>query len=273
MNKPNILLIMCDQMRADTIAVLGNTEIRTPNFDRLVKRGLACTNTYSSCPVCIPARYVIRTGREPYHTACYSNAGITLADGQAKTMEERCGEYLPRTMNRLGYRTFGIGKFHTVPWDEELGYDVQLHSEETWATDDQRKRDAYANFIAQEHPEFRFLEQLHGERTDMYYVPQMSPLPAELTVEAWASDRAVEQIEADDGRPYYGFVSFIGPHPPLAPPIPFNRMYNPDRMPNPVSGDIAVDHMDPYLPFMNYMMWAEDICARTKIVRVKNKKS
>ena len=45
-------------------------------------------------------------------------------------------------MKRLGYRTFGVGKFHTLPWDEPLGYDVHLHSEELYATPDQRQRDA-----------------------------------------------------------------------------------------------------------------------------------
>ena len=70
-----------------------------------------------------------------------------------------------------------------------------------------------------------------GERTEMYCMPQMSAQPADCAVEAWAADRAVEQIEAGDGRPWFGFVSFIGPHPPLAPPIPFNRMYDPTACP------------------------------------------
>jgi choline-sulfatase len=93
----------------------------------------------------------------------------------------------------------------------------------------------------------------------MYYMPQTSPMPAELTVERWAADRAVEQINASDGRPYFGFVSFIGPHPPFAPPIPFNRMYDPDRMPNPVKGSIETDHMDEQIPWMNRAIWADDI--------------
>ena len=43
---------------------------------------------------------------------------------------------------------------------------------------------------------------------------------------------------------YFGFVSFVGPHPPIAPPLPFNRLYDPDKMPNPVCGEKATDHMD-----------------------------
>lgn len=257
--KPDVLFVMTDQQRFDTIAALGNSHIYTPNLDRLVRRGVAFTNAYSTCPVCVPARFTIRTGCEPPTTGSYSNGAPSLVDGQPEEPERRCGDYLARTMGRLGYRTFGIGKFHTRPWDEDLGYDVHLHSEELYGSPDQRARDSFAAFIKREHPRFDFIEGLMGERTDMYYMPQMSPMPAEITVEAWAADRAVEQIRSDDGRPYFGFVSFIGPHPPCAPPIPFNRMYDPDRMPNPSRGGIAIDHMDEYLPFMNHLIWAEDI--------------
>ncbi|MBM4458904.1 MAG: choline-sulfatase [Chloroflexi bacterium] len=260
MSQPNVLFVMTDQQRFDTIAALGNAEIYTPHLDRLAQRGAAFTNAYSTCPVCVPARYTIRTGCEPPTTRSFSNGLSQPVAGQAETMEGRCGPYLAHTMQSRGYRTFGIGKFHTAPrWDEDLGYEVHLHSEELYATADQRRRDAYAGWIAREHPQFDYIEALMGERTEMYYMPQISPLPAALTVERWAADRAVEQIAADDGRPYFGFVSFIGPHPPFAPPVPFNRMYDPDRMPNPVVGDSAVDYMDEQIPWMNHLIWAEAI--------------
>jgi choline-sulfatase len=97
----------------------------------------------------------------------------------------------------------------------------------------------------------------------MYYVPQMSPLPAELTVESWAADRACAQLSAADERPFFGFVSFIGPHPPCAPPQPFNRMYDPDRMPDPVRGAPEVDTADEYVNWMNHAIWADDISDST----------
>ncbi len=186
-------------------------------------------------------------------------AAPNRSTAQPAAMEDRCGPYLARTMANRGYRTFGIGKFHSIPRDEDLGYEVHLHSEELFGSPHDRELDAYSTFIQREHPDFTFIEDYMGERTQMYYIPQQSPLPPEITVEAWAADRAVEQIRASDNRPYFGFVSFIGPHPPLAPPIPFNRMYNPDRMPNPIRGDIALDHMDEQIPWMNYAVWADDV--------------
>jgi len=259
-NRPNVLFVMCDQLRADAIAALGNERVYTPNIDRLVSRGVTFTNAYSACPVCVPARYTVRTGCEPPATGIFSNwVDPALYSDQSTGIETRCGKYLARTMTERGYRTFGIGKSHTIPTYEDIGFEVHLHSEELYATPEDRQKDAFAAFIANEHPEYDWIEQPMGERTDMYYMPQMSPLPAHLTVESWAADRVIEQLELPDDRPYFGFVSFVGPHPPLAPPLPYNRMYDPDRIPNPVCGDIEIDHMDEQIPWMNYLIWAEDI--------------
>src|SRR6266446_4954911 len=193
--RPDILFVMTDQQRFDTIAALGNSDIYTPNMDRLVRRGITFSNAYATCPVCVAARYTIRTGCEPATTRVFTNAKAGPVDGQALEMETwwRCEEtYHPP--NREG--------------------------------------DDYGSWLAREHPEFDFFEHTMGERTEMFYLPQRSPLPANLGGEWWTADRTVDEItKSDDSRPFFGFVSFVGPHPPLAPPIPFNRMYNPDRMP------------------------------------------
>ena len=258
-DRPDILLIMTDQQRFDTIAALGNPHIYTPNLDRLVSRGLTFSRAYSTCPVCVAARYTIRTGCEPPTTRVFANSQPKPVAGQALEMEARCGPYLGRVISGLGYRTFGIGKFHTAPWNEDLGYETFLRSEETHNART-REGDSYAAWLTQQYPEFNFLEQPMGERTEMYYIPQRSPLPAKLGVESWAADRAVEQIgRRDDDRPYFGFISLVGPHPPLAPPIPFNRMYDPDRMPDPVRGEIEQDQLDEEIPFMRYAIWGDAI--------------
>ena len=98
MKRPNVLYIMCDQFRWDCIAALGNPYVRTPNLDRLAARGLSFSRAYSTCPVCVPARYTLRTGREPWHTGCYANEVPAPMDRQAGNMEDRCGPYLPRVM-------------------------------------------------------------------------------------------------------------------------------------------------------------------------------
>lgn len=254
--QPNVLFVMTDQQRFDTIAALGNTDIYTPNLDRLAARGATFENAYSTCPVCVPARYTLRSGCEPTRTGIYDNS---VPDGAHDAIRASCGPYLAEAMSERGYRTWGVGKFHTTPWDAPVGFDDQRHSEETYATREQRKGDAYASWIAESHPTYDWIEGLMGERTDMYYMPQLSPMPAECTVETWATQQAIELMAADDERPWFGFVSYIGPHPPFAPPLPYNRMYDVDRMPDPVIGDLDVDHLDQHIPWMNYMVFAEDV--------------
>ncbi|MDZ8201676.1 sulfatase-like hydrolase/transferase [Microbacterium sp. SSW1-59] len=256
--RPNVLFVMTDQQRFDTLAALGNEDISTPNLDRLVNRGAVFDNAYATCPVCVPSRYSILSGAQPTRTGVYENS---VEPGTHDAIVERVGPYLATAMGDLGYRTWGIGKFHTIPWDADSGFEFQLRSEEMYRTEASRAGDDYAAFIADEHPEYNWIEALMGERTDMYYMPQMSALPAEITVEAWATDRAIEQIQVDDERPWFGYVSYIGPHPPFAPPLPYNRMYDPDRMPLPVSGDLAVDHLDQQIPWMNHAVYAEDVDA------------
>src|SRR5665647_84234 len=174
MKKKNVIFIMCDQFRYDCISSLGNNIIKTPNIDRLVRNGISFQNAYSTCPVCVPARYSIMTGREPNITGCYCNEDPLPLDGLAEGIEERCGSYLARFMSVKGYRTFGIGKFHTKPdCYENLGFETHIHTEELWATREIKERDAYAAFIMNQFPEYSHLDQLHGERTNMYYVPQM----------------------------------------------------------------------------------------------------
>jgi arylsulfatase len=244
---------MTDQQRFDTIAALGHGPAQTPNLDRLVRRGVACTNAYSSCPVCIPARYTLMTGCEPSQTSWLSNWA------PAGRVRERCGPYLAETLAARGYRTWGLGKFHTEPRHEPLGFHTHEYSEELWPTEEEFLGDDYVHWLRGRAPDLSLLELVHGERSVMYYVPQMRPMPAALTGEAWLAGRAVEELARPDARPYFGLVSFVTPHPPIAPPIPYNRMFDPDEMPDPQLGDPAIDETDDYLAWMNHAVWAENI--------------
>lgn len=58
-DKPNILLILTDQQRFDTIAAAGNPHIKTPNLDRLTREGTRFSSAYTPSPVCVPARCIM----------------------------------------------------------------------------------------------------------------------------------------------------------------------------------------------------------------------
>src|SRR5207245_9039402 len=92
-------------------------------------------------------------------------------------MEARCGPYLGRTMSRLGYRTFGVGKFHTNPWNEDLGFETMWRFEET-NHPPAREGDDYGSWLARQHPQFAVLKKTTGERSEKYYLHLRSPRTA-----------------------------------------------------------------------------------------------
>lgn len=102
--KPNILLLLTDDQRFDTIAALGNPHIATPHMDRLVARGAAFTHAHipggTSGAVCMPSRAMLHTGR-----------GLFQIDGCGQRVPDEhtlLGEHL----QAAGYYTFGTGKWH-----------------------------------------------------------------------------------------------------------------------------------------------------------------
>ena len=71
--RPNILFLFTDQQRHDTIAALGNPQLKTPALDRLVNEGTAFTQAFTPSPVCMAARCALVTGQPPHVTGCTAN--------------------------------------------------------------------------------------------------------------------------------------------------------------------------------------------------------
>jgi arylsulfatase A-like enzyme/alpha-L-fucosidase len=94
---PNVLFIFTDDQRADTIAALGNPEIKTPNLDRLARKSYVFCNAYNfggnSSAVCIPARNALMTGKTHFR----------FDDG---AYDKGLGATLPKAMKAAGYETY-----------------------------------------------------------------------------------------------------------------------------------------------------------------------
>jgi len=114
--RPNFLLIITDQQNLDAISAHGNPNVNTPNIDRLVKRGVSFMNSYSTDPVCSPARSSILTGRMP------SETGVVANDRPIDDSIINIGEWLRKD----GYETVYVGKLHLPEnWPSKLkGFDV-----------------------------------------------------------------------------------------------------------------------------------------------------
>jgi arylsulfatase A-like enzyme len=100
--KPNVLFILADQLRAASLPVYGETQIETPNIDRLAREGVKFNNMISTCPVCTPYRSMLLTGRHPQTTGHIINF--------VRTRHDEIG--LADAFSRQGYKTGWIGKWH-----------------------------------------------------------------------------------------------------------------------------------------------------------------
>ena len=101
MANPNILLIITDQQRTDTLGFLGQTPCQTPNIDRLAAEGISFDRAMTTCPLCAPARASIFTGQYPH---------------QVDMMRNDTGLQTPPTLTdrqkARGYHTAYAGKWH-----------------------------------------------------------------------------------------------------------------------------------------------------------------
>lgn len=109
MSKPNIILILTDQQRWDSLGCNGNKFVSTPNVDRLAAEGANCSNSFTPWPVCTPVRATMWTGVYPHqHQVIYNSYGM---DNLLKetSHEQRT---LFESMQAGGYTTAYFGKWH-----------------------------------------------------------------------------------------------------------------------------------------------------------------
>ncbi|GAB3651593.1 sulfatase-like hydrolase/transferase [Echinicola sediminis] len=105
-DKPNVLLIYTDDVGYGDIATYGGN-IPTPNIDKLAEQGMLFTNAYATAATCTPSRYSLLTGEYAWRAK-----GRGVAPGDASALIRPGVETLPAVMQRGGYRTAVIGKWH-----------------------------------------------------------------------------------------------------------------------------------------------------------------
>jgi len=107
--RPNIILIITDQQRYDTIRALGYPYVDTPNLDRLVNEGVAFTNCFITAPSCAPSRASLFTGYYPHTTGILKNADLWRHSWV-------------ESLAAIGYYCVNLCKMHTFPYDTPLGF-------------------------------------------------------------------------------------------------------------------------------------------------------
>lgn len=199
--RPNLLFVFPDQMRAEAMGCAGNPDVVTPSLDALAASGVQFTHAIASCPVCTPSRGTILTGRYPLAHRAASN------DLPLPETERTFGEIL----SNAGWRTGYIGKWHLdgVPRDGFTPPGPRRHGFEYWAA----WNCAHAYFQA------RYFRDLPQAITISGYEPDGQ------------TDLALDFIGAQRSEPWALFLSWGPPHPPYrAVPETDRQRYNPEAL-------------------------------------------
>mgnify|MGYP000721226777 CR=1 FL=1 len=121
--RPNIILIMADDMGYETVGCYGSSEYKTPNLDRLASQGAIFTDVHTPSAVCTPTRYGLLTGRYAWRTRMKS--GVLW--GYSPYLIDPARPTLASMLKKAGYQTSGVGKWHlgdAAHYPENQGFDV-----------------------------------------------------------------------------------------------------------------------------------------------------
>ncbi len=198
--RPNVLVLLSDDQRADTIGAWGNPHIQTPNLDRLAARGVSFRNNYcfggNSGAVCIPSRAMLMSGRTWFRVG-HELEGV---------------ETFPTRLRKAGYRTFATGKWHN-------GQPSFLRSFERGRSIHFGGMDDHTRVQVQDlHPDGTFTK----------------PRPAERFSSEQFADEAIGFLkEQRPETPFLAYVAFTAPHDPRNPPESWATRYRSTRPPLP----------------------------------------
>ncbi len=203
--RPNIVFLLADDQRFDTLHALGNPEIRTPNLDALARQGSAFTHAFimgsTMGAVCVPSRAMLLSGLTLFR------AHRDLIDKNAPQRSVT----LPEWFRQQGYYCFGVGKWHNRP---------SLFS---------RSFSHGANIF-------------FGGMSDHWKVPVADydpsgeyPKAKRRVAEKFSSelftDSAVSFLrEYKEDRPFLLYVAYTAPHDPRTPPKQYLDLYPPSRI-------------------------------------------
>lgn len=208
--KANILVILCDQLRRDFLSCYGFEALHTQHIDSLAAAGVRFDCTTTASPVCAPARASMMTGRYVSDHGVWTN-DVPFRQGI---------DFLPQRMNAAGYRTGAFGKLHHFPGRDSKGFSVCKLMEENRL----QEQDDYFQWLKVRHPEIENVFP-HLENGDFAFSKQEY-------YEQWIADGTIDFIQTTPSdTPFFGWVSFQGPHTPMDPPTDVNVALDEGKIP------------------------------------------
>jgi uncharacterized sulfatase len=230
--RPNVLFIAVDDLNT-RIACYGDHVAKTPNLDRLARRGIRFDRAYCQFPLCNPSRVSLLLGRYPTTTETVDFARPALLGRDWVT--------LPQHFRQSGYQVELLGKiFHypePAPWsagEAAVRREQEIHRR---MMADLTRWEPYRTLAP---PTTLFASMLRTWANVFHPVPESERIDAETNAKAyeWTGDvkttrQAIERLKcwAPLGRPFFLGVGYYKPHVPLVAPQRFFDLYPPEKMP------------------------------------------
>ena len=222
--RPNIILIVTDQQRFDTIHALGFPYVDTPNLDRLVNKGVTFTNAFITAPSCAPSRASLFTGYYPHTTGILKNA-------------DQWRHAWVEDLAQSGYYCVNVGKMHTFPYDTPLGFHERYVVEnkdrylECRYYFDEWDKGLRARGLVKQQREFYRKRPDYNERLGAFEWE----LPEDTHPDFFVGDMATHWVRTKPKReePLFLEVGFPGPHPPYDPVPRYAEPYMKRELPLP----------------------------------------
>lgn len=227
-NKPNIVVIMADQMASDVIGALGHPTVQTPHIDKLADNGVVFTNCYCNSPLCVPSRASFVTGKLVRHHQVYDN-GSELPASAPTFMHH---------LRRAGYETVLSGKMHFVGPDQLHGFEQRLTTDIypasfNWTPN--WERGAYPN---------------PGTSVKKVKKSGVCNWSRQMSYDEEVLYRSLEKIryygEKEREKPFFLCASFTHPHDPFLITEKYWNRYEGKRIPLPAAPAAPFDKLHPY---------------------------
>ncbi len=241
MDKPNIILIMTDQQRADTIGALGAPWMQTPNLDRLAREGTAFTNCFVTSPVCVGARSSLFSGVYPHATGIFSNF-------------QPWEPTWVRWLADAGYHCVNIGKMHINPYHALGGFhqrfvvenkDRPLFLEEhERAFYDEWDKALHARKLIKPTRYSRFERDPEGFKQALGAFDW--DIDEDMHPDFFVGDMALWWLEERKAEsPLFLQIGFPGPHPPYDPVARYADLYRDAAIPLPAVSEEELANQPP----------------------------
>jgi arylsulfatase A-like enzyme len=219
-DKPNVLFVLCDQMKATASHLYGNPDCRTRNLEALSDVGVRFDQAHTPHPLCVPARASMMTGQFPHNHGARRNETL-LGPGS---------EHLFRIWKEHGYRTGLIGKNHCFQQaDKDAYFDVWCEISHNGFPEGAEPKGMEWRRAPSE------VEQAHAVRKNMplqtdHFGYAVTEFPLEDYSTGLVAGQTVQFLEEHGDEPFALWVSFPDPHTPLEAPAHYAQQFAPDSL-------------------------------------------